>query len=172
MTTERYFSQNPLLIPQPKPNAGVPSELYTNVVLELKRCITRYEKEYLEMLFGDELYNEYIEDMKDDELKQKWDLLNAKLWDADNLISPVANYIYYKFLGDNAVGFNGRTFSTQAIENETVIPTIKFQVKAWNEMCKMNKKIFTWLYEQDIDTTAELDCSYWDYLSTYQNSYL
>ena len=97
MTTERYFSQNPLLIPQPKPNAGVPSELYTNVVLELKRCITRYEKEYLEMLFGEELYNEYIEDMKDAELKQKWDLLNAKLWDADNLVSPVANYIYYKF---------------------------------------------------------------------------
>ena len=172
MTTERYFSQNPLLIPQPKQNSGVPDDLYSGDIIELKRAIKRYEKEFLEMVLGVELYNEYITDMADEVLKLKWDAFNSKLWDAENLISPVANYIYYKFFGDNAVLLTGRTFTVQTVENQTVIPTVKMQVRAWNEMCKMNRTFFTWLTEAEIETIAELDCSAWDYLCSYKNSYL
>lgn len=171
MITKSYFLENPLYIPQGKPNSGVPSDLYSNSIKELDRAIKLYEKEYMVYLLGSELYAEYLSDMEDEQKKVKWSDFNAKLCDTELFVSPIANYIYCMYLDDNSMEYNGRVFTTEKKENQDVVGMEKKKIKEWNKMVEMTKTFLDWLILNPIETIAEIDTSYWDTLTDYKNHF-
>lgn len=171
MITKAFFGQNPLLIPQAKQNNGVPANVYSQETIELDRAIKRYEKEYMVALLGSELYAEYLTDMADEVLKLKWAAFNSHLCDAETLVSPIANFIYFNYVQDNSFSYNGTVYTTEKKENSTILDGAVKLVDVWNKMCDLNYTFIEWLCANPIETTALISTAKWDYLTTEINYY-
>lgn len=169
MITKDYFLNNPLFIPQGRPNNGVSADIYSTDIKELERAISLYEREYMIYLLGSELYSEYLSDMADTEKALKWADFNTKLNDSTLKVSPIANYIYCKYVEDNSMQYNGRVFTTEKKENQDVIGMEKKLIKEWNRCVEMTSNFIDWLVLNPVETTAEIDTSYWDTLTDYKN---
>ena len=111
--TKAYFDQHPVFIPQAKQNNGINADVYVAKTVKLDSAIRRHEKAYLTRLLGRGLYAEYIAAPTD----AKWDGLNALLYDTTLFVSPIANYIYYWFLDENAGDYDGSLVTTTKQEN-------------------------------------------------------
>ena len=164
--TKAYFDQHPVFIPQAKQNNGINADVYAAKTAKLDSAIRRHEKAYLTRLLGRGLYAEYISTPTD----AKWDGLNALLYDATLFVSPIANYIYYWFLDENAGDYDGSLVTTTKQENATNHPVLYKQIKAWNAMVEMNVPILSYLQNTVISTTAVIDKQGWGELYTFKNS--
>lgn len=166
MITTDYLIM-PFKLGVPKSNNGVDDDTYTSIIKEIDYCIDLYERNYLKAVLGVELYAEYINDMKSVEKAAKWANFNAKLiFDDKAYISPIANYIFYNFITRNAVTYVDGRFEMNKTEGSDRMNIEEQKNKVWNEMVEMNQVFFDWFYKNLPETTATLDYSKWDYMST------
>ena len=161
MITIDYFKKEPIWIYVPEQSAGIPQDVATNELQRLETAIEFYEEEYLTYLLGSELYEEFIATFDD----VKWDYLKALLVNEDKLRSPIANYIYCKYIYsrqfESTNGIRWNATKSDNVEQVSIFPQYS---KAWNKMVEWNNKLFKYLLGDfsDVETTAELDYSAWE----------
>lgn len=112
--------------------------------------ITKYEKKFLQQLFGEDLYDLYVAGLAEDPVDEKWTALSAMLVDTDTKESPIANYVYYYFTRDMATLTANLGEVKPKGENASFASPIAKQVRAWNEMVD-----FVWKFELDTDVYPE-----------------
>lgn len=148
ITTSSYFNNK----------LNMPTGTYS--VAGLNNAISRYEDEYLELVLGYELWDEFITAYAAslvegaDPLADKWtDLLTGAEFEFEydgvtytrkwlgfsnsKYISPIANYIYYKHRCDLLSNFNGVSESVINKENATNVNPGDRLIDVWNDMVKM-----------------------------------
>lgn len=163
-----YFQSQPCEIKLPEQSGGWSQDVSNSLQSDLDKAIKRNEKIYLTKLLGKELYAEFILTQDD----AKWDDLKALLANSEELISPIANYVYCAFLNTKKYETtDGIHFSETKSDNVVKVSNDACIVKAWNDMVDMNYDICDYLNDNfdTLETTAELDYSQWENLTTYQN---
>ena len=129
---------------------------------ELNAFIEKYERRFLELLFGDSFTDSFYSGLslpEGDPDKEIWTVLKNKLCVERELSkeSPIANYIYrfYLFyLRDDTT--NTGIKKSKATFANNVVDTRKL-VSSWNEMVRFNKKFMKW-FVKNFDTYK----SYWN----------
>ena len=126
-----------------------------NVAAVVQQYIDRYETEYLKKVLGVTMYINYKAGITAS------NPIYTALRDGDNytdyygetmfyegLKQPILNYIYFHYLRDNV------TFTTGSGEKEIqkghAVSSIEKQVRAWNEMVAVNKKLRWYLYSKAV----------------------
>lgn len=129
--------------------------------------IAKYEPEYLRMLMGSEVYEEYKSTIDD----IKWEPLKTRLVDDVNFISPIANYVYYKHRRITAVSSDGVKDYTTKTDNTDGVGISSRLVTAWNDMVDLTQPICQYIYNSiitsnapAIETVAQWDYSGWEIL--------
>ena len=172
MITTDYLIM-PFKLGVPRANNGTDDDIYTSIIKEIEYCIDLYERNYLKAILGSELYAEYISDMSSQETAAKWADFNAKLiFDDKAYISPIANYIFYNYLTRNAVNYVDGRYEIGKSEGFDRMSIEEQKNKVWNEMVEMNQTLLTWFYSNLPETTAALDYSKWDYMTTPKYTHL
>lgn len=143
MIIDNTFFQDGLLRIEGLAAYATPSPTNEAIIFNIESFIDQYEPEYMCKLLGEELYREYLQNR--DGGSQIWNEFEAILIQGDSLKrSPIANYVYFHML---------RSYHTNATINGVRIdddygilksPERKM-ISAWNDMCKMNRKLFRWL---------------------------
>lgn len=165
------FLIKPFKLGIPRANNGTDSDVYTTIINEVEYCIDLYERNYLKVILGEDLYAEYINDMAVPETAAKWADFNAKLIVDDKAyISPIANYIFYHYVKRNNVRYIDDQFQINKIEGATILNTEIEINKIWNEMVAMNETFLAWLIYNVPETTAKLNYYMWTYLTTTKSS--
>lgn len=124
--------------------------------------IERYEPELLEKVLGPGLFQAFTDEVYSSgsgDIEQRFlDLLDGVSFSYNNrpyrwvgfrntaLRTPIANYVYYKFLEDlaNSVTLTG-VAESQTDNNRTVSHNSRM-VDAWNEMIDYNNMLWAFLY--------------------------
>lgn len=99
--------------------------------------ISAYEPEYLRRMLGESVYEEfsgYLSGNK--EGTEKWERLKAEL---SRPYSPVACYVYFKYLGEANFQATGVGTVTSS-DGDSVSPAV-LQRRAWNDMARMNRRM-------------------------------
>lgn len=122
----------------------------------LEDYITQYETEYLQRIFGQTFYTQFIDgidslnaiylDIRDG--KEYTDIFGrVQKWDGFvSGTNPIANYVFCKYVRDESISLRGVGATVSAVENGTrVSPQFKL-LPAWNAMVKWNKKLHDFLY--------------------------
>lgn len=118
------------------------TEAGNNASSELDKYIAKYQKEYLEQMFGKTLAAnlpaELIALIRDEQIKT----------------SPIANCVYYFYIDDKKSKTTGAGEVKMDIIRTRVASSNEKMYKAWNEMYPKNKAIHDKLYEnKTIDVT-------------------
>lgn len=113
--------------------------------------ISKYEPKFLTELLGQDLYSDLTAGLLEGPIPQKWtDLKNALANDATKE-SPIANYVYYWYLRNASSTTVEVGESMQLTENANRVSSIDKQVRAWNEMVDLNKKVIIFLNQNTSD---------------------
>lgn len=140
----------------------------SNVLAELNILITRYEKEFLQLLFGPSMYLEYVADTNTGAsipATGKWhDLLEGiaagytdrqgqlQLWpgmlQTSPKISAIAIYIYTKYLESKISNTSISGEKQIVVENANNVALTAKIVTNWNEMVELNRAIDNFLVSQ------------------------
>lgn len=122
--------------------------------------ITTYEKEYLQKILCYSLWKAFSEgiDGSGEPSEQRWiDLLEGAeyewkgktvKWNGfenSDKLSPIANYVYYRFIEDDAVNTTLVGQSTNNQTNATRVNPVSKMIDSWNRMVEMNKVLFQFL---------------------------
>jgi len=129
---------------------------------ELNAFIEKYERQFLELLFGESFTDSFYSGLNlpdDDPDKEIWNVLKNKLCIKRELSkkSPIANYVYrfyLLYLRDNTT--NTGIKKSKATFANNVVDTRKL-VSSWNNMVEFNKKFMKW-FIKNFDTYK----SYWN----------
>lgn len=103
--TEAYF-QGDLYLPNlvtTKPEAvGVGRMVSAVAESDLSYYVDKYEREFLRLLLGDELYDAFIAGLEEPD-NARWLALKDKIYDTTGSypLSPAANYVYYMLISHN-----------------------------------------------------------------------
>jgi hypothetical protein len=150
-----YFQFNPLLIPNSgNAGSGVSLGLDKKKKAELENEISRYEAKYLKSVLGLDLYAAFDAGLKETTVEAKWTDLSAHLADTVNLISPIANYAYFFYVGKPAI-FTDAGAAIGKLDNQTRVSNVCLQVNAWNDAVSLNRELLTWLIDNRL--TYETD---------------
>lgn len=117
----------------------------------LDAYITRYEKEYLIKLLGQDLYAEFVAGLEEDPVPQKWIDLKNEIVDETFKVSPIANYVYCKWQYQNYTKNVGIGQVKNKAENAVVVRPYDMQVMAWNDMVDMGKDVLKFVYSNITD---------------------
>lgn len=105
-----------------------------NSASELDRYIAKYQKYYLEQMFGETLAanlpSELIDLIRDEQLKT----------------SQIANCVYYFYMRANQSKTTGAGEVKMDIIRTRAVSASEKMCRAWNEMVKLNRKIHEDLY--------------------------
>lgn len=85
----------------------------------------------------------------------RWDGITYIIND-DVRFSPIANYIYWHFIGDNATNIGGIGGVNTNAENAQRVSPIRKQITAWNKMCDMVTEMREYLH-RNADIYPEYD---------------
>jgi hypothetical protein len=133
------------------------------VEANVKRFIKQYEPELLTELFGYELYKNYLAGVA---TEQKYkDILNGKeytnragklskwngLKNTTLSQSPIANYLYYWYLRDQASVTTGTGEKTANAQNASNASPRTKMARAWNQMVKWNCELVEFLLSNQSD---------------------
>jgi hypothetical protein len=130
----------------------------TSNLAALTRAISIYQAEFMRLLLGD-LYPDFVSD-KDG----KWDDLKAKLVDSDLKVSPIANYVFFKYYPQLTTPNTGVGVAYNKTENQG-IDNRKRLTDVWNDMVLYLERcdgVMDYLYDNRAD--LETDVSLPDYL--------
>jgi hypothetical protein len=128
----------------------------------LNAFIEKYERIFLELLFGENFTNEFYSGLSledGDPNKKKWTVLKNRLCICGELSkeSPIANYVYWFYLlnlRDNTTQTGTKKSKSTYADN--VSDTRKL-VRSWNEMVRFNKQFIKWF-----DKNFKQYKSYWN----------
>ncbi len=127
-------------------------------LLPLQIAIAKQEPIYLKKLMGVDLYDAYVAGIAVGSPAAKWVTLNNLIYYTNTAltalntgISPVANYVYFKYMEQNATttltGIEGKGTH----ENFTVETPGPKMVAAWNEMVRLSEEIQDFIVDNDTD---------------------
>lgn len=150
ITTYEHFVKYPIFVPN-----AIPSDGNTDATV-LQNHISKFEPEYLKAIFGQELYDLFIDGI--DNLTSKYLTLRdggtytdvfgiTQKW--EGFVSgnnPIANYIYCKHLRSVNPTFTSAGVQAQNIANGEKMNPSSMLVAAWNDMVKMNWQLHGYLY--------------------------
>ena len=158
LTDKTYFLYPPCEIPITDSSNGYSSSLVEKENTRINLSINIYEREYLKLILGEELYADYILDTKKDSIdrEQKWINFEQQLLSFNEIISetvtlktsPIACYIYCNYMIDNELNITQKATATNdKSQNQTVRSNYPFIKKAWDIMVSYNYTIVEWLLE-------------------------
>lgn len=143
----------------------------TTIDEALQIMITRHEKQYLRDILGYAEYKNVIDNIADVS-GIYYDLLNGaeytdtqgktQYWDGFKTVgyNPIACYIYWHIMKDNATSTTGTGEFKPLPENmENALPDTKM-VGAWNMMVEMNLKLHAYLYANSDDFPEYIGLTY------------
>jgi hypothetical protein len=127
--------------------------------------ITTYEPEYLQKALGYDLWKAFTTGIEGSgEPDQRWkDLLEGKEITYQNRTykwtgfentekkSPIACYVYYKYMEDKASDNTLVGTVVQNVDNNTRVNSLRKMVDAWNSMVDMNNTLWLFLYQNKAD---------------------
>lgn len=112
-----------------------------NNLVALNSAITRYTKEFLQFVLGDN-----YDTLKDDEGLQE------HLYNDEMKTSPVANYVFYRFYPQLSVkNTNVGTMLSKSENGENV--SLSRLAQVWNEMCIMMEPVYEYLCTLELEYT-------------------
>lgn len=138
-----YESFTGLLSVGINPDTGAPSITRDAELGKIESYISVYEQEYLIRILGEDMckaFTDYLnlkEDSKEDSVDDKWDRLLAIL---SEKYSPIACYIFFKYIADDNYSVTNVGTVTSA-DGDAVSPQV-LQIRAWNDMVNMNKRVY------------------------------
>lgn len=126
---------------------------------DLNHYLTVYELKYLEMLLGEDLFDEFSDALDAagdayDSLAAKWQALVDQIYPAEQntfLISAAAYYVYFKYMRDAVTLTLDSGQSTPTHENATAGDSVNKLVFAWNRCVELSDDLAEWLID-NIDT--------------------
>jgi len=153
-----YFQTPPVAIP----NIALTPGPYLARKEELDRYILIYEKKYLREMLGDTLYDLFVAGPA----VERFVTMMAQLRDTDNKISPIANYVYVRYMQDT------QKVTTSSGDKETQSPGMINQVNSQkyssiiNDMITMSEDLYDWISDNASDY-PEWECAF-----KFERSYL
>ena len=158
---------------------NIPNTLHDDVASILNNLISVHEVEYLNALLGYELNKLFTAGIGEVIPEAKWtDLLNGVEFTARNgqlmkwtgfkntttYNSPVADYVFYKWLKNNATQLASMGEVQTENENSTPVSSAHRMAKAWNNMVELNKTLYEFIltkpdeYPSFLTNTGTRDC--------------
>src|SRR5574339_318819 len=122
---------------------------------EIEGLIEIYEPEYLRKVLGLDLYEAFTEGIAGSGTPdQRWvDLLEGITFDhhgvnhrwngfdPEDKLTPIANYVYYRYLEDTVSDVTLAGTSTGKTDNNARTSPMQKMVNAWNDMVDMNSEL-------------------------------
>lgn len=127
------------------------SEVEKNLLVFIKK----YQKQFLKLMLGKSLYAAFDAGLAVGSPDQKWLDMKAQLVDEDDLTSPIAQYVYYWYQQDNTTQTVGIGQMKPESLNGYIVANTAKNVKAWNDMVKVNRAFSQWLYDHSEDYDLE-----------------
>ena len=131
---KRYFTGD-LYIPNlTSSGAGVSEFVSKSNELVLNKLIVKHEKSFLEKVLGKEMASLFLTEIKKTPVEEKWNTLKCHIVDQENLLSPLANYVYYWYLRNQITETAGVGEVITQTNNAVIVSPVEKMVRAWNEM--------------------------------------
>lgn len=142
------------------PNITGSAPAVTPRVNELQWFISKYEREFLSLLLGEDLYAEFAAGIAVTTPDAKWTALKSKIYEIDTqngvYLSPAASYVYYHYMC-NAASVTTTVGEVKPGKPSTVqVNNTRKMVTAWRSMCEDCEKIWEWL-EEDAQMATYVD---------------
>lgn len=155
MLIDYTFFQGNILISGIVPPATSPALTASAINGDMGNYIAFYEREYLIKALGENVYEQFSEYLKSDrsEPVEIWEELSNVLVVniGDNCkVSPIANYIYFFYARSHQGDVSVNGVKKDSDVGDLISPIDKM-VNAWNDMVKMNKRLYGWLKKQNIE---------------------
>lgn len=130
---------------------------------DLNWFIAKYEKEYLKMVMGDTLYDEFVTGISQGSPETKWTELKAQLWDSTNYVSPVAAYIWARQRQAKLTQSSEMGEQKANVENGAVVSSDRKMIDAYNYAMSEGYLVAQWIQERYTTyTTQDTDLSRFD----------
>lgn len=158
---DTYF-RGELLIPNLHTFSG-PSAVNNVIAAQQKLLdifISKYEKKFLTELLGYDLYEKFVKETHESDIKDvlpEWKMLKNKLFNSKEWISPAANYVYYWYMANNMSSTSGIGEVRALTNNAELTSPIPKMIKAWNEMVDMNKEFEMWIVNNNVYDYRHID---------------
>lgn len=131
-----YFTE--LLSVGISPYTGTPSITNEAETDRINAYAEIYEREYLVNILGDEMCGEFVSYIESHEDSvEKWEKLYALL---SEKYSPIACYVFFKYISEG--NYSVTSVGTVASSDEDVVSPMVLQIRAWNDMVNMNKRVY------------------------------
>ena len=163
--TAEYFAKQPIQLTQVRTNAGIPAGVQNADTQKLNDSIAIYEPLFLEHLLGKTLAAAYAAAPQSELLKPLSDIL----YDSTTKKSTIAKFIYFWYLNDFCMSYNGETFRQSKSDGSVNISVVAKQVHIWSLMKEELVPAFAWLSENSASLT-DLDVTGWSKLLVNYNS--
>jgi len=166
---ERYFKSGINYLPSLQVNKGFDDSIEAEEIENLRKAISYHQSRFFLYALGRELYNEFAEDPA----AEKWEKMLSRLIDAENFVSPLANFVYCHYIEENESRMTPVGVVKTTLDNSANLPVSYKQVPSWNQMCDMMDEFFIWLYDNQamLADENELSTRYWSRLNTTINIY-
>jgi len=126
-------------------DAGAPSATMEAEIERIESYIDIYEIEYLNNILGDDMCSEFVSYLKNHEDSvEKWEVLYSLL---SEKYSPIVCYVFFKYISESNYSVTSVGTVTSS-DDDAVSPEI-LQIRAWNDMVNMNKRIYNLLLSDD-----------------------
>lgn len=160
--TEAYF-QGDLYLPNlvtTKPEAvGVGRMVSAVAESDLSYYVDKYEREFLRLLLGDELYDAFIAGLEEPD-NARWLALKDKIYDTTGSypLSPAANYVYYMLISHN---ITATTMKGEIVPEQDYAKNASSKQKladSWNEILPYAKRIWRFIDDHKSDYGQYVIC--------------
>ena len=129
------------------PDTGAPSTTRDAEREKIEYYITVYEREYLRKILGENMCGEFIDYLNSEEDNvDKWEKLLALL---SEKYSPIACYIFFKYIKEGNYSVT-RVGTVTSADDDAVSPMV-IQMRAWNDMVDMNKRVYQLLQADEYE---------------------
>lgn len=130
---------------------------------DLNWFITKYEKEYLKMVMGEALYDEFVTGIAAGSPEAKWTELKAQLWDSTNYVSPVAAYIWARQRQARVTQSSQMGEQKANVENGAVVSSDRKMIDAYNYAMSEGYLVAQWIQDRSTTyTTQDTDLTRFD----------
>lgn len=140
---------------------NIPNTHRPDVQERLLWFIKKYEPEFLNAVLGAPLYAAFQTGIAAAEPEAVWTVLKNALMhvDGDFKYSPIANYVYYWYMRDQATITTGVGEAKPNVDHAAPAESAQKMVRAWNEMSAQVTSLHT-LLNQSASLYPDLDYRY------------
>ena len=164
MIVDYTFFQDGLLRVDGALALATPSPTNEAVLGLIDSFIELYEPEYLGLLLGEELYNDFLAYEKGESVND-WSGFMGVLVKGDTYkTSPIANYVYFHLLRATHTDATVNGVKADADSGKLISPERKM-IFAWNDMVQQNRMLYRWLEKANFKGWY-MDCELLETIST------